>query len=309
MTIDEFIKNFRTFCDNKYGTKNGTASSYANALRYLLEYLRIDQFNENTILTIKSIEPDIRDKSGILYGNLLSSFEHNGRASYIEKGFVKAAIRSLQEFLSISPLLPTSINDDIIVEAVKDSDIIALFKSDKTKQEFPLSRPIEHSYDIRQTNGTAKESIKRIYSGRKVEKYFISYLKDYLGLKPGIDFIDVSSSKDYGYDIRVFEYGIEVKNIKSGGFYLTDNEIARLLCSQTRLVFVDINNGIWLLKNSSRWLRKVIENIKSVREYCHANYECLDLTDIRINFDSEIISEITEISQIRRTQFEDLLKR
>ena len=100
-----------------------------------------------------------------------------------------------------------------------------------------------------------------------------------------------------------------MKNIKSGGFYLTDNEIARLLCSQTHLVFVDIDNGLWLLKNSSRWLRKVIENIKSVREYCHANYECLDLTDIRINFDSEIISEITEISQIRRTQFEDLLKR
>ncbi len=307
MTIDEFVRNFRAFCDNKYGTQNGTAASYANALRYLLAYLHIDQVNESTILTIKSIEPDIRDKSGIFYGDMLSSFEYNGRASYVEKGFVKAAIRSLREFLSVSPLPPDSINDDIIVEAVKDSNIIALFKPDKTKQKFPLSRPIEHSYDIRQINGTAKDSIKRIYSGRKAEKYFISYLKDYLGLKPGIEFIDVSNSKDYGYDIRVFEYGIEVKNIKSGGFYLTDNEIARLLCSQTHLVFVDIDNGIWLLKNNSRWLKKVIENIKSVRQYCCANYDLLDLTDIRINFDLEIISEITEISQIGKTQFEDLL--
>lgn len=98
-----------------------------------------------------------------------------------------------------------------------------------------------------------------------------------------------------------------MKNIKSGGFYLTDNEIARLLCSQTHLVFVDIDNGIWLLKNNSRWLKKVIENIKSVRQYCCANYDLLDLTDIRINFDLEIISEITEISQIGKTQFEDLL--
>ena len=43
MTIDEFVGNFRAFCDNKYGTQNGTAASYANALRYLLAYLHIDQ--------------------------------------------------------------------------------------------------------------------------------------------------------------------------------------------------------------------------------------------------------------------------
>ena len=88
MTINEFVRNFRAFCDKKYGTQNGTAASYANALRYLLAYLHIDQVNESTILTIKSIEPDIRDKSGIFYGDMLSSFEYNGRASYVANRFV-----------------------------------------------------------------------------------------------------------------------------------------------------------------------------------------------------------------------------
>ena len=309
MTIDEFIRNFKAYCDNKYGTQNGTAVSYANALRYLLAYLNINYVNENAILTIKSIEPDIRDRSGIFYGDLLSTFKHSGRASYVEKGFIKAAIRSLLEFLSVRPLSLAPTDDDIIVEAVKDSNIIAPFKSEKIKNIFPLSRSIEHSYDIRRVNGTTKDSLKRIYSGRKAEKYFISYLRDFLGLKPGVEYVDVSNSKEYGYDLRVLEYGIEVKNIKSGGFYLTDNEIARLLCSQTHLIFVDIDNGIWLLKNNSKWLQNVVENIKSIREYCYVNYSNLDLTDIRINLDEGIMDEAIEISKLKKEQIVDLLKK
>ena len=135
------------------------------------------------------------------------------------------------------------------------------------------------------------------------------YLRDFLGLKPGVEYVDVSNSKEYGYDLRVLEYGIEVKNIKSGGFYLTDNEIARLLCSQTHLIFVDIDNGIWLLKNNSKWLQNVVENIKSIREYCYVNYSNLDLTDIRINLDEGIMDEAIEISKLKKEQIVDLLKK
>ncbi len=48
---------------------------------------------------------------------------------------------------------------------------------------------------------------------------------------------------------------LKVKNIKNGGFYLIDNEIARIEKSETHLILVDIDNGIWLLNDTLTWLK------------------------------------------------------
>ena len=85
MRIKEFIEKYKSSCDAKFGTKTGTAVSYANALKYLFEYLGFDNINETAILTVKSIEPDIRDSYCAFYSNILDDFASKGRISYIKK--------------------------------------------------------------------------------------------------------------------------------------------------------------------------------------------------------------------------------
>lgn len=307
MQIEEFVSNYKAFCESKFGSRTGTATSYANALKYLFEYLGFNKVDETAVLTVKSLDPDIRDKHCVFYNSILDEFSSKGRSSYLEKGFLKAAIPALYEFLNEYPLSHDKQADDVLLDAINDNQIIAQFNRDELRRILPIAAYCEHTYNIRRINGTIKDAAKRIYSGRKAEKYFLSFLKDCLGLAQGIDFIDVSNNKEYGYDIRLFDCGIEVKNIKNGGFYLTDNEIARLEHSETHLILVDIDNGIWLLKNNSTWLKTIIANIKSIRNFCKDNYSQLDLTDIRIDINSDAEKDMTEISCLSKQEIKDTL--
>ena len=307
MQIEEFVSNYKAFCESKFGSRTGTATSYANALKYLFEYLGFNNVDETAVLTVKSLDPDIRDKHCVFYNSILDEFSSKGRSSYIENGFLKAAIPALYEFLNEHPLSHDEQADDVLLDAINDNQIIAQFNRDELRRILPTAAYCEHTYDIRRINGTIKDAAKRIYSGRKAEKYFLSFLKDCLGLEQGIDFIDVSNNKEYGYDIRLLGCGIEVKNIKNGGFYLTDNEIARLEHSETHLILVDIDNGIWLLKNNSTWLKTIIANIKSIRNFCKDNYSQLDLTDIRIDINSDAEKDTTEISGLSKQEIKDTL--
>lgn len=307
MQIEEFVSNYKAFCESKFGSRTGTATSYANALKYLFEYLGFNKVDETAVLTVKSLDPDIRDKHCVFYNSILDEFSSKGRSSYIENGFLKAAIPALYEFLNEHPLSHDEQADDVLLDAINDNQIIAQFNRDELRRILPTAAYCEHTYDIRRINGTIKDAAKRIYSGRKAEKYFLSFLKDCLGLEQGIDFIDVSNNKEYGYDIRLLGCGIEVKNIKNGGFYLTDNEIARLEHSETHLILVDIDNGIWLLKNNSTWLKTIIANIKSIRNFCKDNYSQLDLTDIRIDINSDAEKDTTEISGLSKQEIKDTL--
>lgn len=307
MQTEEFVSNYKEFCESMFGKQTGTATSYANALKYLFEYLEFNKVDETAVFTIKSLEPDIRDKHCVFYNNILDEFSSKGRSSYIEKGFLKAAIPVLYEFLNKQPLPHSEQGNDVLLEAIHDRRIIVQFNRDELRRVLPMAAYYEHTYDIRRVNGTIKDAAKRIYSGRKAEKYFVSFLTDCLGLKQGIDFVDVSNNKEYGYDIRLFECGIEVKNIKNGGFYLTDNEIARLEHSETHLILVDIGNGIWLLKNNSYWLKQIIANIKSIRKLCSENYEMLDLTDIKININEPVKNEVVEISAFSKEKLKSVI--
>lgn len=306
MQLEKFISEYKTFCESKFGNRTGTATSYANALKYLFEYLGFNKVDKTAILTVKSLDPDIRDKHCVLYNYIFDEFSSKGRSSYIEKGFLKAAIPVLYEFLNEQSLPHNDQGNDVLLESIHDNKIVAQFNYDKLRHIIPTTTYCEHTYDIHRTNGTMIDAAKRIRSGRKAEKYFVSFLEDYLGLKQGIDFIDVANNKEYGYDIRLFNCGIEVKNIKNGGFYLTDNEIARLEHSETHLLLVDIDNGIWLLKNNSNWIKTIIANVKLIRNFCKENYSQLDLTDIRIILNSDIEKDIIELSDFSKQEFRDI---
>lgn len=128
-----------------------------------------------------------------------------------------------------------------------------------------------------------------------------------MGFVKNADFFDVANNKTYGYDIRFLDVGLEIKNIKSGTFFLSDNEIARLENTETHLILVDIDNGIWFLHNESPWLKEIISEIKKLRAYCNTYYPKLDPCDIKIILNDAISNNIVDISILTKVQVVSLL--
>ena len=304
MLIDEFISQFKTYCQQRFPSETGTATSYTNAVKYLLEFMGSAEVTKSLILEIRSLEPDIRDADSILYVELEEFYTSTGRSSYLKKGFLKAALPVLFEF-SNSIILQ---DDDnlILLNEVKDNQVIADFSAEHLRHELPTAENIAHSYNVRRISGTANESARKIRSGRKAEKYFISFLTS-LGFVKNADFFDVANNKTYGYDIRFLDVGLEIKNIKSGTFFLSDNEIARLENTETHLILVDIDNGIWFLHNESPWLKEIISEIEKLRAYCNTYYPKLDPCDIKIILNDAISNNIVDISILTKVQVVSLL--
>ena len=304
MLKDEFISKFREYCRQRFLSDSGTAVSYTNAIRYFLDFMNASDITGNLISEIKSLEPDIRDSSSVLYEDLASYFLLSERSSYIKKGFLKAALPIFFEFCSELSLVDT--NDTVLIREIRDTQIVADFSIERLRHRLPIAEYVSHSYSVRRIAGTSNESATKIRSGRKAEKYFISFL-DNLGFVKNIDFFDVANNKNYGYDVRFFDVGLEIKNIKNGAFFLSDNEIARLENTVTHLVFVDIDNGIWLLKNNSIWLKKTIKDIKDLRSYSGTHYHNLDLVDIKIIINNNIERDIVEISEFTKEQLSEII--
>jgi len=299
--LDDFNLKFKEYCMRTYTkTGSGAAGSYSNVIKYLFEYLEIEKVEDQTILEIRSLEPDLLDKTNPLYNKLRDFFAARGQSSYLEKGFLKAALPILYSFWNKQD---DFVKEEIVLlKELKDSQVEATFRVEKLKGQFPTQSLVEHIYNLRKINGTTNEAVKHIRSGRKAEKYFISFLADHLGFLENEDFFDMANNKNFGYDVRFRNVGLEIKNIKSGGFYLTDNEIARLEATSTHLILVDIDNGIWLLKNNSAWLKRIIDDIKSIRNYCKLKYTSLDLSDIKINLDENAQNDVYNLTRLDREE-------
>ncbi len=298
MLIDEFISKFKTYCQQRFPSETGTATSYTNAVKYLFEFMNASSVSHTLIWEVRSLEPDIRDANSILYNELNAFFSSTGRSSYLRKGFLKAALPVLFEFGSV--LISQEDNNVVLSQEIRDNQIIADFSVELLKHELPTAEYIAHNYSVRRISGTSDESANKIRSGRKAEKYFTSFLTS-LGFIKNQDFFDVANNKTYGYDIRFYDVGLEVKNINSGTFFLSDNEIARLENTDTHLVLVDIDNGIWFLKNNSRWLKEIISDIKKIRDYCNTHYSNIDPCDIKIIINNDIKNDVVDISILPKT--------
>lgn len=298
--VEDFNNNFKEFCVRAYPKKgSGAAGSYSNVIKYLFEFLGIEKVDDQTILEIRSIEPDILNINTPFYFALHRFFEERGQASYLDKRFLKAALPVLYTFWEKQNSV--SNEEIVLLKELKDSQIEAKFRPDKLKGQLPQASISEHNYNSSKVNGTAKEAVKRIRNGRKAEKYFISFLIN-IGFIKNVDFFDVANNKNYGYDIRFFDVGLEIKNIKSGAFFLTDNEIARLENTKTHLILVDIDNGIWCLQNDTLWLKQTIMGIKNLRADCKTKYPNLDPCDIKIIISNVLRQDVVEISKFTKEQ-------
>lgn len=90
--LNDFFLDFEEYCKTP-GVDSGKARSYAKAIEYLCDFLKINEIDIQSIARIKSIESDIYNKSSILYQELLLFLVGRGQRSYLEKGYIKASLK------------------------------------------------------------------------------------------------------------------------------------------------------------------------------------------------------------------------
>ncbi len=90
--MTEFFSQFEDYCKTP-GVDSGKARSYAKAIEYLCDYLNITEINEQSVSLIKSLENDIYNKNSALYQKLLLFLVGRGQKSYLENGYIKAALK------------------------------------------------------------------------------------------------------------------------------------------------------------------------------------------------------------------------
>ena len=94
----DFYNKFEEYCKT-LGIESGKARSYTKAIEYLCDYLKIQEINSQAIAQIKSLENNIYDKDSELYQDLLHFLAGRGQKSYLSKGYIKAALKYLFEFV------------------------------------------------------------------------------------------------------------------------------------------------------------------------------------------------------------------
>ena len=90
--MQEFFLQFQDYCKTP-GVDSGKARSYAKAIEYLCDYLKITAIDIQSVSQIKSLENDICNKNSNLYKNFLLFLIGRGQRSYLENGYVKAALK------------------------------------------------------------------------------------------------------------------------------------------------------------------------------------------------------------------------
>ena len=306
--MSEFFLEFEEFCKSP-NFNSGKAKSYANAIKYLFEYMNFSTVSDSEFLKLQEISLLIKEKTSSFYLNLLDFLVERKQSSYLLNGFIQAALSYFfRYYFYKNNIVIENCQDNIILECIKDSNLKAVYLDERLKRELPSAHNLNnHNYNFLVTNGTAKKSVAKIKSGRIAEKYFIDFLLKQ-GFLKDVEFLDVANDKHYGFDLFFLGMGIEIKNIKSGTFYLSDNEIAYLINGKTHIVFVDVDNGIWCLKSNSNWLKKVIQSIFMVREYCKNNYNNLDLTDIKIKIDEEVKEDLIDLTVLSKKEIIQLFE-
>ena len=96
----EFWDHFAEYCKTP-GVDSGKARSYAKAIEYLCDFLNITQMDTQAVSWVKSLEADIYNKNSPLYQSLLLFLIGRGQKSYLEGGYIKAALKYFFAFCQI----------------------------------------------------------------------------------------------------------------------------------------------------------------------------------------------------------------
>ena len=96
--MHRFYLEFEEYCKTP-GVDSGKARSYSKAIEYVCEYLKIFVIDSKAVAKIRQLEDEICDKSSSLYKDLLLFLTRRGQKSYLEKGYIKAALKYFFEFV------------------------------------------------------------------------------------------------------------------------------------------------------------------------------------------------------------------
>lgn len=97
--MEKFLKEFEKFCSVP-GVKSNKPGSYAKGIQYLCEYLSISEINKNSINKIDEIKGYVGDRSSVFYGELLTFLEKRNQKSYLERGFIQAALKYFFDYIN-----------------------------------------------------------------------------------------------------------------------------------------------------------------------------------------------------------------
>ena len=101
MIID--YNEFRDYCITPGTDSSNKANSYVKAIKILFSFLKIqnDILNAETMSQIIDFHDKIRDKQSEEYHNIQKYVLSEGQSSYLEKGFISAAINYLKQYYEI----------------------------------------------------------------------------------------------------------------------------------------------------------------------------------------------------------------
>ena len=158
--------------------------------------------------------------------------------------------------------------------------------------------------------GTSEISKNKILSGQKAERVVIKFLTSL-----GIRAFDVADNSKYPYDIYIEDTrtGFEVKNILSGSFYISENEIRQIENNNTRLVLVHDNN-ILVSKPIEELteLKRIFRELREINQYIIDSYNGeYNNDDLRIAIKNEneekIRNDFIKINNLTKEEIINLL--
>lgn len=222
--MQDFLRQFEEHCKTP-GVDSGKAHSYAKAIEYLCDYLNITKIDEQSISTIKSLEDDICNKNSSFYRNLLTFLAGRGQKSYLESGYIQAALKYLFAFFNYDNFEEWIDIFENYIKSNQDSDSISFKDGFISKEEGYKERVFYNAHSSLELSswsdsiigdGTISRCVKKAIS--KVENlvhhnqiiHFKNVVEDKLKLSEQV-FYQLYCGND---DAHAFEKAVELFGAK-----------------------------------------------------------------------------------------------
>jgi hypothetical protein len=96
--MNDVLNDFEDYCTD-VEIVSGKARSYKLAIMYLCDYLKISQFDNESIAKIERTAKVIRDSNSNTYKELLVFLTKRRQSSYLLKGWINAAVGQFSSFM------------------------------------------------------------------------------------------------------------------------------------------------------------------------------------------------------------------
>jgi len=147
-SLDIVLGYFKSYCTEP-DIDSGKATSYANAIKCLCNFLNITVINSDIVENFRNIQNEISNTNSEFYQNFLSFLVNNNQGSYLLNGFVHAALKQFFQFWSES-------NNDL-VEFIEEEKLQNLLDNDDSQVQIK----IQHSKpaSVQQANYSSKREL------------------------------------------------------------------------------------------------------------------------------------------------------